>query len=226
LLLAGGIPPIGHDSSIKVLVDCRLQEAAAAATAAAAVTASGVVADHEAHQQQQQQQLEAVSRPAGGGWAAVAGAAAAAAVSADQQTAIYCPPTTGTTNQPCRRGEGGNHRDEAANAIHAATDSHAAARKTSNRLAEGAGSKLFLQCGSAAVISLSFEQLMQLSSGTVADVADVPTASPAAAASSAAKRAAASEQQQQQQQAAGFGQLAASGVQMTVVRCYSYGACP
>ncbi|KAF6257473.1 hypothetical protein COO60DRAFT_1701845 [Scenedesmus sp. NREL 46B-D3] len=99
---SGGIPPIGHNSSIKVLVDSRLQQAAAADISAGCDP-----------QQQQQQQPEGPSRPAGGCWAAVAGAA------------------------------------------------------------------------TASVIQLSFERLLQLSSGTVADVADVPAA-PLAASNNAA----------------------------------------
>jgi hypothetical protein len=61
---------------------------------------------------------------------------------------------------------------------------------------------LFLQCGADAVIQLSFEQLLQLSSGTVTDVADVPAAklavvsATAGAGSSAAAGTAAGQQQQ------------------------------
>uniref|UniRef100_A0A383WME7 Mut7-C RNAse domain-containing protein n=1 Tax=Tetradesmus obliquus TaxID=3088 RepID=A0A383WME7_TETOB len=221
---SGGIPPIGHDSSIKVLVDCRLQGAAAAA--------SDARADNEA-QQQQQQQVEGVSRPAGGGWAAVA---AATAETVEQHPSGCC--TAAGLQETPHSSEGGIHDNAAAAAAGSARaaggihDNAAAAAgsataadsfcnatdEATSSVADGADSRLFLQCGSDAVIQLSFEQLLQLSSGSVADVADVPAVRSSAAAAADAGMSVQGAAAGQQQQTTGPAELASNGAQTFVPR--------
>jgi hypothetical protein len=211
LLLAGGIPPIGHDSNIKVLVDCRLQEAAAAAVADGS-------ADQEAQQQhqheQQQAQVSGASRPAGGGWGAVAAAAVTAAV--EQHTDAHYA-TAGIRETPNISSKAAVLSNEAAAAsVTAAGGPGGVPAGATKKVAAVVGSRLVLQCGADAVIHLSFEQLLQLSRGTVADVADMPAVSGAAASISTAQGAATG---QQQQEGGGPGASASSGGQTSAVSC-------
>jgi hypothetical protein len=186
LLLAGGIPPIGHDSSIKVLVDCRLQQAAAAAP--------GVSTGYGAHQQQQELSSHEASRPVGGGWAAVAAAAASTEDANSHAAPVEAP--NGSRATTC------SSAAAASTTLLTASAGRAHVACATGVEAAGGSSRLFLQCGADAVIQLSFEQLLQLSSGTVADVADVPAAKLAGAGiaadagSSVAEGTAAGQQQQ------------------------------
>lgn len=177
----GGIPPIGQDGSIRVLVDYRLQQAA---TVAVQQTVPCCATDQDKtpaeptngnlkQQQQEQQELsQATSRPAAGGWPVVA------AVAVQQEGSTYALDIAATASSV---GGGGSNSicSGGAPCVIREGGTAAAARAASNG---SSASSLFLQCGGNAVIQVSYQQLLDLSGGSVADVADVPATTAAATA--------------------------------------------
>lgn len=175
-MLAGGIPPLGHDKNVSIVIDIRLDPATADFTANNSQTVYNVyhlqashpllapAAGHSDHQSVQHSWIDPGTGVGVGRACAVVAAAAVLQVPVLNANCEALDVQPGATNS-CRRSAANIHSD----CIHS---------NNRNKCNSSSGShgedKLYVQCGRHALAVLTFQQLLTLTEGQVADVADVP----------------------------------------------------